>query len=257
MKENWWSYKRLSGITNIKQGDIFVFNSTWSKQFILVKRCIGLPGDTLQIKNGTIYTNNNEFIEPRSVKNNYKFKAENKATLYKALDSFSNNVILKNSYNKFNLASLTASQLEHLKKQDYIDSVSIQIDTFAQKKLFVNLPSLQWGFDNMGPIIIPKKGMKIILNKETFAIYKRAINSSEGCKIEEIDGFYYIDSQKATYYTFKQDYYFMMGDNRKGTLDSRKWGFVPEENIIGKVQCVLYSNYGGEFNWSRLLKAVN
>ena len=109
----------------------------------------------------------------------------------------------------------------------------------------------------MGAIIIPKKGMRISLNTETFALYNRIINSSENCKIKDIDGVYYIDDKKTTNYTFKQDYYFMMGDNREGTQDSRAWGFVPEENIIGKVQCVLYSNYQDEFQWDRLFKSVN
>ncbi|QTE23532.1 signal peptidase I [Polaribacter cellanae] len=69
--------------------------------------------------------------------------------------------------------------------------------------------------------------------------------------------FFYIDNKKVTTYTFKQNYYFMMGDNRNGTLDSRAWGFVPEENIIGKVQYVLYSNYQDKFQWNRVLKNVN
>jgi signal peptidase I len=109
----------------------------------------------------------------------------------------------------------------------------------------------------MGPLIVPKKGMQIPLTPKTFALYKRAINSSENCKIKEVDGMYYVDDKKVIEYTFKKNYYFMMGDNRKGTADSRRWGFVPEQNIIGKVQCVLFSNYGGEFNWDRLFKAVN
>lgn len=257
INDNWWGYKRLSGTTTIKQGDIFVFNSTWKKEFVLVKRCLALPSDRLHIKDGKIYTNNNLFTEPNSVKNNYKFRVKNKTTLYKALDSFSNTIILKNSYSKFNEASLTKFQLEHLKKQDYIDSVTIQIDTFVPKKTFVKLPDLRWTFDNMGPLVVPKKDMQIELNPKTFSLYNKAIKRSEDCEIKEVNGIYYIDGIKGTHYTFKQDYYFMMGDNRKGTLDSRKWGFIPESNIIGKVQCVLFSNYGGEFNWNSLFKSVN
>ncbi|WP_308990446.1 signal peptidase I [Mariniflexile litorale] len=99
--------------------------------------------------------------------------------------------------------------------------------------------------------------MHIVLNDENLAIYEKAINSSENSSVKEIDGAYYINDKKATHYTFKHDYYFMMGDNRGGTMDSRIWGFVPKENIIGKVQCVLYSNYQDEFQWNRLLKSVN
>lgn len=257
MNENWWNYRRLAGTTTIKQGDVFVFNSTWNKSFILVKRCVALPGDTLNIRDTEIYTNDSLFTEPNTVKNNYKFKVKNKTALYKFLDSFPNVIILYNSHKKFHEAKLTNLQLEHLKKEGYIDSVMKQIDTFVPKKTFAKLPSLKWTFDNMGPMRVPKKGMRIALNIETYALYKRAINSSEGCIIEEINGDYFIDGKKKSHYIFRQDYYFMMGDNRKGTLDSRRWGFIPEQNIIGKVQCILYSNYGGKFDWNRLFKTVN
>lgn len=257
IKEYWWPYKRLSGMTTIKQGDVMVFNSTWRKDFILVKRCVALPGDTLNIKDTKIYTNNNLFTEPNAVRKNYKFKVKNKTVLYKALDSFSDNTNLKNSDGKFAEASLTSYQLGHLKKQDYINSVKIQVDTFVSEKTFVKLPSLKFTFDNMGPITIPNKGLQIVLNKETFSLYEKAINSSEGCKIKQVNNQYYIDGIKVTSYTFKNNYYFMMGDNREGTLDSRRWGFIPESHIISKVQCVLYSNYQDEFQWDRLFKSVN
>jgi signal peptidase I len=133
----------------------------------------------------------------------------------------------------------------------------IQIDTFSvNKKLFCNL-SKKWTLDNMGPFVVPKKGMKINLNPETFSLYRDAINSSENYLIKEIDGVYYINNNKINTYIFKQDYYFMLGDNRKYSINSRFWGFIPESNIIGKVQCVLFSNYQSNFQWNRLFKSVN
>lgn len=254
MHENGWPYRRLSGTTTIKQGDVFVFNSTWRKEFVIVKRCVALPGDTLSIINSEIYTNKSRFKEPFAVKNIYRFKTRDKTNLNKALDSLNISPFSNSGYGKLNEAVLTRAQLNFLKSKGLIDSVAKKIDSFVPDNTFVKLKRLRWTFDNMGPLIVPKKGMQIKLDEKTFALYQRAINSSEGCEIREESGLYYVDNKMAKQYTFKQDYYFMMGDNRKETLDSRRWGFVPESNIIGKVECVLYSNYGGEFNWKRLLK---
>ncbi|KJD35660.1 hypothetical protein PW52_07905 [Tamlana sedimentorum] len=241
IKEDWWEYNRLPGLTTIKKGDVFVFNSTWDKEFIMVKRCIALPGDTLSINDAEIYINRKVFEEPNSVKNSYSFKVKNKMDLYIALDSFSSNIFLKNR-SKLSEANLTRFQLEHLKKQNYIDSVSKRIDSFASHEIFLKeTGSVKWTVDNMGPIVIPKEGMQIDLNPLTFSMYGKSINKFEDHEVTEKNGIYFIDNSPMSTYTFKQDYFFMMGDNRKETLDSRKFGFVPESNIVGKVQCVLFS----------------
>jgi signal peptidase I len=257
INQYWWPYKRLSGTTTIKQEDVIVFNSPWDKDFILVKRCVALPGDTLKIINGAVYTNSNYFNNPKNVKHNYTFKVPDKNALYNYLDSLELNGIYINRFKiDFYQSNLSQIELEALKNAKLIKNAKIDIDTSRQKKLFFKALH-GWSFNNMGPIIIPKKGMQITLNADNMALYKRVINSSENWKIKEVDGIYYIDDEKIISYTFKHDYYFMMGDNREGTEDSRVWGFVPEENIIGKVQCVLYSNYQDEFQWDRLFKFVN
>lgn len=258
IKENWWTYKRISGLEKIRQGDVFVFNSVSSEFDILVKRCVALAGDTLNIKNGRIYTNNKLFTSPDSEKNNYKFKITNKKKIYNIIDSLDlKEYISIDKRIKLGEANLSRFELEQLKNTNCIDSITIQIDTFnIKKKLFFNL-SKMWTLDNIGPFVIPKKGMKIDLNPETFSLYRDAINSSENNSIKEINGIYYINNNKINTYTFKQDYYFMLGDNRKYSIDSRFWGFIPESNIIGKVQYVLFSNYQSNFQWSRLFKSVN
>lgn len=258
IKEDWWDYRRLSGTSTIKQGDVFVFNSTWSKDYILIKRCMGLAGDTLRIREGAVYTNSKLFVPAATERNNYKFRIKNKEALYKFLDSLElNYVTLRSIDNQFYEANLSKGDLDQLKKANLINTASIQLDSFnGNNGLFCNVPNKQWTYDAMGPFVVPKKGMQILLNPETFSLYQATINGPEQSKITVSDGDYYLNNKKVKNYTFKQNYYFMMGDHRKGTMDSRAWGFVPETNIIGKVQCVLYSNKDDEFQWNRLFKML-
>ncbi|WP_066223794.1 signal peptidase I [Formosa haliotis] len=256
MYEDWWTYIRLSGLTKIKRGDVFVFNSPWKKNFIIVKRCIALPGEELHIKNGQIYTNNNLFVEPNTIKNNYRFILKDKTKFDKVIDSFSENIYLKEIDSLYKASSLTKDKITYFKKNKLIDSVKIEVDSFIPDYTFIKLSSIKWTYDNMGPLIVPRKGMEIVLKPSTYALYERAIRKSEGCKIKSLNGEYYMDGEKIETYIFKNNYYFMMGDNRKESHDSRRWGFVPEKNIIGKVQCVFYSNSENEFNWDRLMKLV-
>lgn len=258
IKEYWWPYKRLSGITEIKQGDVMVFNSIWRKDFFLVKRCVALPGDTLNIENAAVYTNGNYFDNSKNEKHSYIFNVTNKKRLYNSLDSLGLKSI---SISKEKLdvyqSNLSQLELEVLKKTRLIVNVKIKIDTLNRKELFFQPMNTNWSLDNMGSVIVPKKGMQITLNEENFAIYKKAIRKSEKCKLAKRNGAYYINNKKAETYTFTQDYYFMMGDNRNYSQDSRYYGFIPEQNIVGKVQCVLYSNYQDEFQWNRFFKSLN
>ncbi|MFC5683646.1 signal peptidase I [Flavobacterium sp. MAHUQ-51] len=258
IKEDWWDYKRLACTAVIRQGDVFVFNSTWSKDYILIKRCMGLAGDTLRIKEGAVYTNRKLFVPTITERNNYKFRIKNKEAFYKFLDSLElDYVTLRKIDNQVCEANLSKGDLDQLKKANLINTTSIQLDSFnGNNGLFCNVPNKQWTYDTMGPFVVPKKGMQILLNSETFSLYQATINGSENAKITVSDGDYYLDNKKIKTYTFKQNYYFMMGDHRKGTMDSRTWGFIPETNIIGKVQCVLYSNKDDEFQWNRFFKML-
>ncbi|MBA0884900.1 signal peptidase I [Flavobacterium undicola] len=259
MKETWWDYVRWEGTTKITQGDVFVFNSTWNKDFILVKRCAGLPGDTFRIKKGEIYTNSIFFNSPETVKNNCSFHIKNRKLLYKIIDSLPIEGYINNDYKKRNFGSAMFSkqEFELLQKRNCIDSINKNIDVYgvSQEKL-LKTPTSQWTLDDMGPIIIPKKNMEINLNPTTFMLYEKVIRLFEKSTVTEKNGAYFINGKRATTYRFKLNYYFMMGDNRKGTSDSRCWGFLPETNIIGKVQCVLFSNKYGEFQWDRLFKML-
>jgi signal peptidase I len=258
IKDTWWDYSRWNGTTTIKQGDVFVFNSMWKKDFILVKRCIGLPGDTLSIKKGEIYTNTTLFNSPSTVKNTCRFHIKNKKLLYKIIDSLPIEGYVNYDYRKINKGSATFSrqEFELLQKRNCIDMVNKNLDIYDPLNKLIKKPTSQWTLDDMGSIVIPKKGMQIVLNPENFILYEKAINQIEKGKVTQRRGSYFINGKKATTYTFKLDYYFMMGDNRKETSDSRYWGFLPETNIIGKVEYILYSNKNDEFQWNRLFKML-
>lgn len=259
MKETWWDYVRWKGTTTIKQGDVFVFNSIWDKNFILVKRCVGLPGDSLRIKKGEIYTNSKAYNSPATVKNNCIFRIKNKKLLYKMIDSVPIEGSINYDYKKPNYGSAIFSkqEFEFLQKRNCIDLVNKKIEVYgAPSEGLLKTARSKWTLDDMGTIVIPKKGMKIQLNPDTFMLYGVVMSLLEKNTISEKKGVYFINGKRDTNYKFKQSYYFMMGDNRKGTSDSRCWGFVPETNIIGKVQCVLYSNKSDEFQWNRLFKML-
>ncbi|QTE23537.1 signal peptidase I [Polaribacter cellanae] len=258
IKELWWPYKRLSGTSSIKQGDVFVFNLGITRDFFVVKRCVALPGDTLKIKDAEICTNSILFNSPSTVKNSYKFIVSNYNRLYRELDSINlNNISLqKNGRSKYARAILSKLEFSQFSQLKNVESLQKEIDTFNLKKELLKTSESKWTLDNMGSIIIPKKGMKIKLTLDIYLLYKKTINKYENCILTDKQGVFYINNKQVNTYTFKQNYYFMMGDNRKGTIDSRAWGFLPESNIVGKVQCVLYSNYQDEFRWDRLLKSV-
>lgn len=131
------------------------------------------------------------------------------------------------------------------------------IDAFdSSNKQILQTEKSWWTLDNMGSIVIPKKGMIISLNPNTFILCRKIINHNEKSAVTAKNGKYFIKDNAITTYRFKQDYYFMMGDNRNATFDSRCWGFLPETHIIGKVQCVLFSNKDGKFQWERFFKIL-
>ncbi|MCR8667556.1 signal peptidase I [Aestuariibaculum sp. M13] len=249
-----WPYKRLSGTTTITQGDVAVFKN----RAVLVKRVAAIAGDTLKIVNAEVYLNN-KLIEPQKhVRNSYVFKLNKPKQFYRAIDSLNieGRFFSINDFN-WKQAELYYLEAKQIKQLNSIDSFSVKVaDTPIKAKMFPWYKDKNWTLDNYGPIIIPKKGMEIQLNDDSFELYKYILQTYENIDIKKQNDNFYANGNVLTKYIFKRNYYFMLGDNRNDSRDSRYMGFIPEENIIGKVSCILFSNKDGCFQWNRLFKGV-
>ena len=254
----WWDYKRLNGFTKVKRNDVVIFNHPDDYKHFYVKRCVGLPGEVIEIKNGIVFTNNVKNSSVAKIKNTYKVWCKNKLLLTKALHNIklNENVIRRNNNSQSTLF-LTHQEYESLKKNKIIDSIKIldypiKINT---DKFFKN-DSILISTNFWGPMEIPQKGKDTKITKENYCFFHKILKKHEGIDLQQNGNYFYVDGVKANSYKFKQNYYFMLGDNRHNSVDSRYWGVVPEENIIGKAVMVMYSSNDNRINWTRLLKPV-
>ncbi len=240
---------RFNGTTNIKQGDIVVFNAVLSKKngFVfketLVKRCVGLAGDKIEIINGEIYTNNIQYNNPKEVKKNWLVWVNNKDYFLYQLDSLSLRAELLNRSpsNKKLILNSSCKDMSIIKKLNSVDSIKVDIQKKNRTKWSLkNKHPLNFSLDNMGAFKIPKKNMEIELNNFNYSVYKNILNLYEKVNLKMNNGKFYLNQKEVSKYIFKNDYYFMMGDNRKQSRDSRMYGCIPMENIIGRVSGVVH-----------------
>ncbi len=237
-----------------------------------VKRCVGLPGQKFQIKNKIIYTNDKPMAQPENVQYNYKVYLKNGMYFDDALcNSLGISDEDRNTKAIAGFMPLTKKALEGLKKSGIADSiVEIKDYNYINDNIAINHLSESvypinhdygWSRDNYGPVTIPAKGMTIKLNADNIAIYERPIRTYEGNDLRIDGNKIYINGKLANSYTFKMDYYWMMGDNRHNSADSRYWGFVPEDHIVGKPLFIWLSlspdsNPNSRIRWERIFKWV-
>ncbi len=229
-----------------------------------VKRCVGLPGQTLQIRNKVIYLDGKANKEPDNVQYNYHVYTRGGQLLPDDLcnelgisDEDRNAIMRRDDGMPLTKAAYDAL----VTHTELVDSIVPVIDGWHG-----NLYPLDyytgWTRDNYGPIWIPAKGQSINLTMDNIAIYERPIKVYEGNDLEVKNGKIYINGQEADKYTFKMDYYWMQGDNRHNSADSRYWGFVPEDHIVGKPIFIWLSispdaNPKSRIRWSRLFRMVD
>jgi signal peptidase I len=278
---------RLPGLTHVKRGDVVVFNVPprglnedvdypVDLKTNYIKRCVAVPGDTLFIQDKQVYTNGEPLPNPPEMQYSYVVTSDspindrNLRMLGLGPEDTQGGGQQNGKF--YYLMFLTKERAEALKKLSYIKSVVIENRNEVEGQIpysrYYDVPSTNekryshWGTDNFGPLWIPKKGVTIPINDSTLTFYGPTIKMYDHNKDVKIEnGRLYIEGKEVTEYTFKQDYYFMMGDNRHNSLDSRFWGFVPEDHIVGKAFFIWLSidrnaDFFHKIRWNRFFNLI-
>lgn len=230
-----------------------------------VKRCVGLPGQTLEIKDRIIYLDGQPNKEPEEVQYRYLVKVKNRIPDDLAHElgiSQEDRMMYYTDAKVYNMPLTARAKAGLLARKDIVERIDYAPADNAGGLYPINLYK-DWTTDNYGPIWIPKKGESVKLTLENLPIYERPIQAYEGNRLAVKDGKIYINGQETDTYTFQMDYYWMMGDNRHNSADSRFWGFVPEDHIVGKPIFIWLSLdndrgwFDGRIRWNRLFTWVD
>ncbi len=304
-----WKYRRLPGFTSIKRNDVVVFNfpdgdtvlrenghylqddyyekcRLSSREQVMqdyeiqsrpvdktdnyIKRCVGVPGDIISVRDGQLFVNNQPSVQLNHRKMYYEIVTRSPLTEDDFINTEvrnmpenerRNEVVSDMSGNRYRI-NIQDKFVDYYRKLPNVVSVRPDVRELNPIEtaiaIFPHDPQNSlWNRDNYGPITIPKKGATVNLTPQNIAIYRRLIRVYEHHSLEETPTGFIIDGQPANTYTFQYDYYWMMGDNRHNSQDSRFWGFVPETHIVGKAWFVWLSYGEGGLRWSRLFRGIH
>ncbi len=262
-------YHRLPGFGNIKHGDCVVFN--WpaenegrpiDKKENYIKRCIGIAGDTIELRNRTVFINGKEIPFPKESQTSYHVTTDGSGFSEQAVQRLGLRDGEPISADQYNL-HLTKKNVEDLSSFGNVKKVEANNVPagYYQDFIFPFDSKYLWNVDNFGPLWIPKKGTTLKIDSSNISLYRKVIGEYEGNQLDERNGKIFVNNSPITEYTFKMDYYFMMGDNRHNSADSRFWGFVPEDHIVGKAVFIWMSFDGNadflnKVRWSRLFHTI-
>ncbi len=263
-------FMRLPGFTDIERNDVVVFNYPMEdyrptdKRENYIKRCLAIPGDDLEIIDRQVHVNGKASENPPEHQFNYRIQTNGGAINPKVLEKMhvtEGGPIAAKGIFQYTLTHENKEKIDKMKNVTDIRPVNLP-KGYAQEMLFPHDKQFAWNLDNYGPIHVPKAGETLTLDEKNIHVYRRIIEFYEHNTLSIAGGKFIINGEETDTYTFKLNYYFMMGDNRHNSADSRYWGFVPEDHIVGKAWLIWMSwdangSFFSKIRWNRLFNLIS
>jgi signal peptidase I len=295
-----WGYHRLPGFGHIERNDVVVFNFPAGDTVALevqqdqdyysllrnynndrafvknnftvlsrpvdkkenyIKRCVGIPGDTIEVRGGYLYVGNKLSKQYPHSKMTYTIATNGQVSLDEFVEEQDMNPEELNydPNSKMYIANLSNDQVAAIKKMNGVIAIApfVLDKNDTRDNAFPNdTANFKWNRDFYGPFIVPKAGQQVTLSLQNIALYQRIIANYEHNSLDIKDGKIFINGKETTTYTFQMNYYWMMGDNRHNSADSRYFGFVPDDHIVGKAWFVWLSFGNKGIRWNRLFRSI-